>query len=393
MNIHIHRGQNQIGGSVIEISTETARIFLDIGIELDEGKNINIPQIEGLFCGTKECDAVFISHYHADHIGLADYLLPNIPLYIGETAYRIIKTASDYMEAELKFLPTFMEDGKTITIKDIKITPISCDHSAFDSYMLLIETSEETVLYTGDFRANGRMNFDKLLDVVPTVDTLIIEGTTLSRDEQTENIPEEKLEEIAVEYLNKHKGPAFIMMSAQNIDRVITAHNIAKRTNRQFLMDIYSADIARSAGMAVDEARVFMTGGNKQYEMLQRYKKNKIGKHEISKKPFIMCIRSSMKNYLSKLSELISFEDGVLFYGMWKGYLEQSNTKEFIEFLKSKGVRLHILHTSGHADSKTIEKLIDDIKPKKIIPVHTENTDWFDKFKNVEILKNSADIK
>ena len=103
MNIHIHRGQNQIGGSVIEISTESARIFLDIGIELDEGKNINIPQIEGLFCGTKECDAVFISHYHADHIGLADYLLPNIPLYIGETAYRIIKTASDYMEAELKF--------------------------------------------------------------------------------------------------------------------------------------------------------------------------------------------------------------------------------------------------------------------------------------------------
>lgn len=393
MNIHIHRGQNQIGGSVIEISTESARIFLDIGIELDEGKNINIPQIEGLFCGTKECDAVFISHYHADHIGLADYLLPNIPLYIGETAYRIIKTASDYMEAELKFLPTFMEDGKTITIKDIKITPISCDHSAFDSYMLLIETSEETVLYTGDFRANGRMNFDKLLDVVPTVDTLIIEGTTLSRDEQTENIPEEKLEEIAVEYLNKHKGPAFIMMSAQNIDRVITAHNIAKRTNRQFLMDIYSADIARSAGIAVDEARVFMTGGNKQYEMLQRYKNNKIGKHEISKKPFIMCIRSSMKNYLSKLSELISFEDGVLFYGMWKGYLEQSNTKEFIEFLKSKGVRLHILHTSGHADSKTIEKLIYDIKPKKIVPVHTENTDWFDKFKNTQILKNSMGIK
>lgn len=393
MNIHIHRGQNQIGGSVIEISTESARIFLDIGIELDEGRNINIPQIEGLFCGTKECDAVFISHYHADHIGLADYLLPNIPLYIGETAYRIIKTASDYMEAELKFLPTFMEDGKTITIKDIKITPISCDHSAFDSYMLLIETSEETVLYTGDFRANGRMNFDKLLDVVPTVDTLIIEGTTLSRDEQTENIPEEKLEEIAVEYLNKHKGPAFIMMSAQNIDRVITAHNIAKRTNRQFLMDIYSADIARSAGIAVDEARVFMTGGNKQYEMLQRYKNNKIGKHEISKKPFIMCIRSSMKNYLSKLSELISFEDGVLFYGMWKGYLEQSNTKEFIEFLKSKGVRLHILHTSGHADSKTIEKLIYDIKPKKIVPVHTENTDWFDKFKNTQILKNSMGIK
>ena len=38
MNIKVHRGQNQIGGSIIEISTEKARIFLDIGIELDEDK-------------------------------------------------------------------------------------------------------------------------------------------------------------------------------------------------------------------------------------------------------------------------------------------------------------------------------------------------------------------
>ena len=35
MNIRIHRGQNQIGGSIIEVSTEQARVFLDIGIELD----------------------------------------------------------------------------------------------------------------------------------------------------------------------------------------------------------------------------------------------------------------------------------------------------------------------------------------------------------------------
>ena len=36
MKIHIHRGQNQIGGSIIEISTKKARVFFDIGIELDE---------------------------------------------------------------------------------------------------------------------------------------------------------------------------------------------------------------------------------------------------------------------------------------------------------------------------------------------------------------------
>ena len=35
MKIHIHRGQNQIGGSIIEISSDTTRIFFDIGTELD----------------------------------------------------------------------------------------------------------------------------------------------------------------------------------------------------------------------------------------------------------------------------------------------------------------------------------------------------------------------
>ncbi len=381
MNIKIHRGQNQIGGSIIEVSSKETRIFLDIGIELDENKDIEVPQIEGLFCGKTNCDAVFISHYHSDHIGLVDYLLPNIPVYMGNKAYKVMKSAYGYREIEINFEPTFIEDGKAIQIKDIKITPVLCDHSAFDSYMLLIEVDGETTLYTGDFRANGRMDFDKLLERVPCVDNLIIEGTTLSREKSVENIPEEKLEEIAVEYLNKHNGPGFIMMSAMNIDRVATAKNIAKRTNRVFLQDIYTADITTSIGMTTENTRVFMTGGDKQYEKLKKYSDIKIGKNEISRTPFIMCVRSSMKNYLSKLNELVSFENGVLFYGMWKGYLEKPQTKEFIEFMESKGVKTHILHTSGHADSITIDELIKDVKPKRIIPVHTENAEWFDRYK------------
>ena len=381
MNVKIHRGQKQIGGSIIEVSSKNARIFLDIGIELDEDEEIKVPQIEGLFCGNPDCDAVIITHYHLDHIGLVDYLLPSIPVYIGNQAYKVMKAAYDYRDIKINFNPNLLEDGNTIQIKDIKITPILCDHSAFGSYMLLIEHNDEKTLYTGDFRANGRMDFNELLDRVPYVDTLIIEGTTLSREDAIENIEEEKLEEIAVEYLNNHSGCAFIMMSAMNIDRVITARNIAKRTNRLFLEDIYTADITTSIGMTTDDVRVFMTGGDKQYEKLQKYSNVKIGKNEISKKPFLMCIRSSMKNYLVKLNELVSFEDGVLFYGMWKGYLERPETKEFIEFMESKGVNTHILHTSGHADNITINKLIEDVKPKKIYPVHTENAEWFNRYK------------
>ncbi len=385
MRINILRGQNQIGGSIIEISDDKTRLFFDIGINLIENEKVEIPQIDGLFCGVTNCDAVFISHYHADHIGLTENLLDGIPVYMGEKAYGIISAAADYREKKLSFQPQYIYHKEKIVIGDFAITPFLCDHSAFDSYMFLIENAGKKVLYTGDFRANGRLDFDSLLTDIPMVDALIIEGTTLARNNRA-NIEEELLEQIAVDYIKDKSSPAFIMMSAQNIDRLITAQNIADKTDRVLLQDTYTAQIAKSCGVLSEKARVFMTGGDKQYKRLQAFNNVKIGKYEISKKPFLMCIRQSMKNYLSKLNDLVSFENGVLFYGMWKGYMEQPEMQEFLDFMISRGVKVHILHTSGHADVVALDNLIKGVLPKAIIPIHTENPEWFSKYDNIEII-------
>ena len=389
MIIHIHRGQNQIGGSIIEIADDKTRLFFDIGVNLVEDKEIEVPQIDGLFCGDANCDGVFLSHYHSDHIGLTEKLLAGIPVYMGKKAYEIISAAADYRDKALSFSLNFVHNKESVVIGDFVITPLLCDHSAYDSYMYLIEKGGKKVLYTGDFRANGRLDFDTLLSDLPTVDVLITEGTTLTREDK-ENIQEEFLEQIAVDYVKDKNGPVFIMMSAQNVDRLITAQNIADKTGRILLQDIYTAKIAKSCDVLSDRARVFMTGGDKQYEQLQQFSDVKIGKHEIAKTPFIMCIRQSMKNYLSKLNELVSFEGGVLFYAMWKGYMEQPEMKEFLDFMTTKGVKVHILHTSGHADAITIERIIAKTCPKTIVPVHTENSKWFDKYKpSIKILDKS----
>lgn len=390
MIVNIIRGQNQIGGSIIEISTDKTKIVFDVGINLDESEKAEIPSIDGLFCGEKKYNAVFISHYHSDHIGLLDYIIKAIPIYMGEKAYQIVKAANDYRGIQCGFSPEFLYEDKPILVNDIKITPILCDHSAFDSYMFLIEADEKKVLYTGDFRSNGRLDYDNLLLKIPVVDALIIEGTTLSRDDVIQNIKEETLEDIAINALTKHSGPAFVMMSAMNIDRLITISNVAKQTGRIFLEDIYTAKIAKASEETAlihdKNTKVFMTGGDKQYQMLSEFDDIKIGKNAIAKEQFLMCVRPSMKNYLSKLNEICSFEDGVLFYGMWKGYLERDDMTDFVDFMKSKGVNLHILHTSGHADAMTIENLIEDVSPKAIIPVHTENAEWFSKYNDIQII-------
>ena len=396
MKITVHRGQNQIGGSIIEVSTESTRVVFDVGINLDETECVKIPAIEGLFQGKPLYDAVIISHYHSDHIGLLNYLLGGIPIYIGKQAFSVVQAASSYTNREIMYEPHLFEENENIAIGDLAIYPYRCDHSALDSYMFLITDGQKTILYTGDFRANGRMDYQELLNKLPAVDALIVEGTTLTRETYKNNIEEEELENIAMSKIIDYSGPVFFMTSAMNVERMVTAYNIAHRDHRLFLEDLYSAEILNAVGFNTEERndiRVFMTGGDMQYEMLQKYPSSKIGKKEISKTRFLMCIRPSMKNYISKLNELMSFENGILFYSMWRGYQEKDDIKNFLDYMTSLGVRIHVLHTSGHADVDTIDRLIKKVSPGMIIPVHTENPGWYEKYDiPVELHNNTINL-
>lgn len=73
MELKIHRGTKEIGGSCVEMRTALHKILVDIGLPLDydsktdEQKNVIR---ENARYWSKDADAIFISHYHVDHYGL-----------------------------------------------------------------------------------------------------------------------------------------------------------------------------------------------------------------------------------------------------------------------------------------------------------------------------------
>ena len=398
MEINIIRGQNQIGGSIIEVSSKNTKIILDVGSNLDD-KEIVVPEIEGLFKGEAKYDGVLISHYHSDHEGLATKILPEILIYIGEKSYEIHKVTREYIKKEyLKEPKTFKVDEEFL-IGDIKITSYLCDHSAFDSHMFLLDCEGKKILYTGDFRSNGRKFFQSLLNKLPKVDVLITEGTNLSNDKIGKiNLTEKELEKKGIEILEGNDRPVFVLMASTNIDRIVTFYKIANATKRLFLIDTYVGVVTDTIGGNIpnprtfSNVRIFLTNQDK-YEILKNYPQNKIGKNEIANSNFMMCIRSSMKQYLENRSKEFSFEGCVLFYSMWEGYKKQENMKEFLKFMEEKGVKTISLHTSGHADEKDFDKLIKKIEPEIIIPVHTENSEWFKRYENCEVIYDKNIIK
>lgn len=374
MKIHIHRGQNQIGGNIIEVSTEKTKIILDVGLDLDDEKNKELPAIPGLF-EYKGYDAVFVSHYHGDHLGLSYRLHKDIPLYMGEKSTRIIQASDTYKRVPTIHPKGFLEHKKPIVIGDISVTPYLCDHSAFDSYMLLCEADGESILYTGDFRGNGRKPYDWLLSELPQkVDKLICEGTTLSREGYTA-VAEKSLEEEAVHLFKQNCGPVFVLQSSMNIDRIVTMYRAAKRSGRVFLEDLYMADITTAIGGSIpnptfNDVYAFITSGTR-YEGLKKYA-HRIGKEAIAKTPFVMCVRTSMLRYLQGLSQKMSFNGGLLVYSFWSGYRETDNMKNFLSECEAMGLKIVTLHTSGHADYESIKKLVAAVNPTEIIPIHTE---------------------
>lgn len=103
MQIKIYRGTHQIGGCVTEIKTATARIIIDMGEELPSYIHAEQKpfEIDGVTHGTPDCNAVLITHYHGDHVGMFEKVLPHIPIYMGKVAKQIYGVIQNTLKAKL----------------------------------------------------------------------------------------------------------------------------------------------------------------------------------------------------------------------------------------------------------------------------------------------------
>lgn len=64
-------------------------------------------------------------------------------------------------------------------------------------------------------------------------------------------------------------------------------------------------------------------------------------------------------------------DGGNLIYSMWEGYLLKSDTQKFMSYLTNRNFTNYKIHTSGHADTATLKKMVEAINPRNIVPIHT----------------------
>ena len=162
MNIIIHRGTHEIGGSCIELRHGDTRLVMDIGMplvasgggrfDMQDYKDLSerqlveegiLPNISGFYrwdVESKPIDAVLVSHAHFDHYGFASFLRADIKYHLGEGTQKLMELSSIFsgQNSKIEHCNTF-QSGKRFRVGSITITPYLTDHSAFDAYSFLIE--------------------------------------------------------------------------------------------------------------------------------------------------------------------------------------------------------------------------------------------------------------
>ena len=364
MKITIHRGTRQIGGCATEIRTDTTRIFIDFGAELDPETASRL-EIDGVTEGISRCDGVFFTHYHADHIGLLDTVNPDIPLYMGaasrEILMRLNERTKQFDARRLEKIRTY-EAPRKVVIGDISVTPLFVDHSAYDAHMFLIEADGKQVLHTGDFRGHGFRGkglLPTLQKYVGKVDALICEGTTIGRPGHA-SISEQALQKQIHAVLAENKY-VFVLCSSTNFDRIASVCAAVPR-GKYCICDGYQWDMIQYLRQTAGTRSALYRCGK-----ILQYGQNLDS--PMAERGFCMFVRGGNRIHRQIMER---YPGAVVIYSMWKGYLQQPQMQAFL-----KGFSRVDLHTSGHADGDTIRAVIDAVDPGCIIPMHTERPDGF----------------
>lgn len=288
---------------------------------------------------------------------------------------------------------------------DFEFLAFELDHSIYGATAYAVNTSSGWIVYTGDLRIHGRhrektMRFAReARSLDPKM--LVIEGTRISRQDREES--EEEVYGKCLDACQAEKGIVIADFSPRNFERLETFLEIARKTDRRLVVlakDAYLLEAVRCAGsenkiqdlLIYNDLKIKRDAYEKQIQ--EKYPDKLLGPKDISKEPekYLLCysfwdmkhlldIKPKNGSYIYSSSEAYNEEQIIDFFRLW-------NWLQFFN-LKVRGFKIASregkaqpefekgYHASGHASTSELLKIIREIDPEIVLPIHTENPEYF----------------
>ena len=428
MQLIVHRGTKQIGGSCVEVRSGDDRILLDLGLPLpseeDDQRAVDhtiddllafgvLPNVSGVYANDiPSIKAVVVSHVHQDHIGLGQYVHPDIPVYATEGTWALQDALRPFLPqsndiSSRKMLPKH----ESIQMGALSVTALPVDHSAPDAVALLVEGDGKRLLYSGDLRAHGRKAglYDRLIQRLSgSIDILLLEGTTIGRP-GGKPVAEEALEADLAKLFRQQAHLSLVFCSSQNLDRLVSIFRAVKRTRKLMVIDLYTAYTLHKLTCISSslpqwdwtEIRVVPWGYQQQRlvdadlgDFVEMTRRKWVGWDWLisAKQDVVLLMRSNRK--MVDMAERLG--NGVrevqVIWSMWNGYWPKD--KYARPFCEQHGINPIYIHTSGHASWEDLKRFVVGLDPKTVVPIHTEHSEAFaQQFVNTRLLADGESSK
>ncbi|ACX52254.1 RNA-metabolising metallo-beta-lactamase [Ammonifex degensii KC4] len=292
----------------------------------------------------------------------------------------------------------------------VRLFPV--DHSIPGAGAFAVKTSAGWVVYTGDLRLHGkqahltRQFMQEAARLKPKV--LICEGT---HPEVERPVHEQEVAANCFEVVKKAEGLVIADFGPRNVERLLSFLEIAGETERLLTLtpkDIYLLEALRAAGEPgipdpMTDQRVALYVRPKalrkpwEEELIARFGERAperlidAARVKFAPQDFILCF--SYYDFHALLD--IEPEGGTYIYSSSEAYdeemlMDHERVRNWINFF---GFRLYGtlgrdrersgFHASGHIHGPGIEELVETVKPEVLIPVHTENREFFRRFEGI----------
>jgi len=468
-DITFHGGVNDIGGNKFLVESKDTKVFMDFGMSFSQegqyfsqflgprtSNSLNdlfelgiLPKIKGLyrrdyakhmdFDGSEdtEIDAVLLTHAHVDHCAYISYLREDIPIYCSEESKLIMQnfdeTGSDqYLTAKQRFqiyqnnkggisratgdkvaVPRrieVFESGKEFNIDSIGVEALPVDHSIPGVHAFILHTADGSIGNTADLRFHGRRKDDTEKFVQrcaeSDLDVLLCEGT---RIDKPTSITEYNVEDSVAKIVNDTKELVICGYPVRDLDRLLSFHIAAKKTNRYLVIDMKQAYLLKLFNESpnlkghypspIDEnIKIYIQRGSwglidkdlEKFTEDQLLKDYGTWQREFLDYPNAVDYRDIQKNqkdfifYCSdfRLQDLIDVkpaEGSSYVRSLTEPFNDEMIIKEkqiknwFVHFgIVNREDKWHQVHVSGHGDGEQIKHVVEDSKSKKLIPIHTD---------------------
>ncbi len=302
--------------------------------------------------------------------------------------------ASSTSSRVLQSVPLQISPGRIGTLKAL-FFPV--DHSIPGSGAWAVETSEGWVVYTGDLRMHGSQKQDTLRFIEATTClkplALICEGT---HSENEWFMSEAAVYENARLAVELHKGLVIADFPLSNIERLSIFHQVAIDTGRILVVTFRDAYLLEALSKVVkavpnplDSTHIKVYGPNKvtlaswERVLAERHGGKVIDATEVreSQGSFILCfgyydlpnlvdIDPGAGHYIHSSSEPFQ-EQMVLDRARLQAWLHHFNIRN-LGHDHQKNRPVSPFHSSGHLSGSELVDLVEQIRPRYLIPVHTE---------------------